>query len=286
MLGLLHLDHNTAHGARLNDPTTMLDVEIPKDTPLFRASLSHLEHRSHLLSRSCKSTLISAQAVLDALETLRKVEGELLDDLARLDGLLGEEDGGDDPAVDLSGSGSGSKSGYGSVPGSIGGTGVVGDVKTWLSRRREEEKERLEGVLMRRLKGLKSHLKGRGVGNGVALAGFEVSLSSSLSAMSMAKASFLVWCSAQCSRVDLSGNLQIVLLCALPVPPPGKQPRFLIYYLSATRRLCRPPDLGQGVRPGEVRHSLPLPLGLSAYERGMPGPQGMFGCMDGRRRPG
>jgi hypothetical protein len=155
----------------------MLDIEIPKDTPLFRASLSNLEHRAHLLSKSCKSTLLSAQQVVDCLEALRKAEGALLEDLERLDGLLS------------SGSGSGSNKDDGEehfdVDGATGasdtkntdsGAGVVRDVKSWLIRRREEEKERLEGVLMSRLRGLKSHLKGRGVGNGVALGGFEVNL--------------------------------------------------------------------------------------------------------------
>jgi hypothetical protein len=154
----------------------MLDIEIPKDTPLFRASLSNLEHRAHLLSNSCKSTLLSAQQVVDCLEALKKAEGVLLEDLERLDGLLS------------SGSGSGSNKDDGEehfdVDGATGasdtkntdsGAGVVRDVKSWLIRRREEEKERLEGVLMSRLRGLKSHLKGRGVGNGVALGGFEVS---------------------------------------------------------------------------------------------------------------
>lgn len=154
----------------------MLDIEVPKDTPLFRASLSNLEHRAHLLSKSCKSTLLSAQQVVDCLEALRKAEGVLLEDLERLDGLLS------------SGSGSGSSKDDGEekvdADGATGssdtkntnsGAGVVSDVKSWLIRRREEEKERLEGVLMSRLRGLKSHLKGRGVGNGVALGGFEVS---------------------------------------------------------------------------------------------------------------
>jgi hypothetical protein len=154
----------------------MLDIEIPKDTPLFRASLSNLEHRAHLLSKSCKSTLLSAQQVVDCLEALRKAEGALLEDLERLDGLLS------------SGSGSGSSmddgeeqvdadctTGASATKNTDSGSGVVSDVKSWLIRRREEEKERLEGVLMSRLRGLKSHLKGRGVGNGVALGGFEVS---------------------------------------------------------------------------------------------------------------
>jgi hypothetical protein len=46
--------------------------------------------------------------------------------------------------------------------------------------------------LMRRLKGLKSHLKGRGVGNGLALAGFEVSHLSTSLALSLAEAFVLV----------------------------------------------------------------------------------------------
>jgi hypothetical protein len=71
----------------------MLDIEIPKDTPLFRASLSNLEHRAHLLSKSCKSTLLSAQQVVDCLEALRKAEGVLLEDLERLDGLLSSGSG-------------------------------------------------------------------------------------------------------------------------------------------------------------------------------------------------
>ena len=154
----------------------MLDIEVPKDTPLFRASLSNLEHRAHLLSKSCKSTLLSAQQVVDCLEALRKAEGILLEDLERLDGLLSsgsgsgssKDDGEEHFDVDGATGASGSKN-------TDSGAGVVSDVKSWLTRRREEEKERLEGVLMSRLRGLKSHLKGRGVGNGVALGGFEVS---------------------------------------------------------------------------------------------------------------
>ena len=146
----------------------MLEVDIPKDTPLFRASLAHLEHRAHLLSKSCKSTLLSAQTVSDCLDALRTAEMGLMDDLARLDSLLGEQTEDDDR---VAGKGTSSRS----TPGVSNTLGAVEDVKVWLARRREEEKERLEGVLMRRLRGLKSHLKGRGVGNGTALSQFEVS---------------------------------------------------------------------------------------------------------------
>lgn len=147
-----------------------LEPVVPQDSPLFRASLAALEHQSELISKSCRSTLTAANSVLDILKSLELAEKTLFEYLGRLDELISHRDSSADstryedhatrtkPSLEFDSP----------------ERQLVRDVGDWLSRSRRDEVDRLEGVLIHRLAGLRSHLKGRGVGNGSALAGFEV----------------------------------------------------------------------------------------------------------------
>jgi hypothetical protein len=117
-----------------------LDLELPPDSPIFRAHLSSIESRSSTLLRTLKLAQSQINAVLDLSYSLESAEQELF---SCLEGL---NESGD----------------------------LVRDFARWKADQRRAEREGLDEVLGVRLKAMRGELKVKGIGNGLALSNFEV----------------------------------------------------------------------------------------------------------------
>jgi hypothetical protein len=172
----------------------MLDLAIPTDSPLFRAHLYTLSHTTSLLARTCKSALISAGEVRDCLEALRKAEQRFMGDLEKLDKVLStgetqQEVGEVGPVVvtspgDNDDDPSSSTSPSTITPRMAGFQSPIRILATQLETQRTLEMERMDQMVLSRLRGTRDGLKVRGVvggsgatgtGEAVALVSFEVS---------------------------------------------------------------------------------------------------------------
>ena len=169
----------------------MLDLTIPSDSPLFRAHLHTLSHTTSLLAKTCKAALSTAAEVRDCLEALKKAEGRFMDDLERLDKVLstgdiqtglGERSGSVDwtagKKVDVPSSATTTRT---IVPGSVEAEleSSIRVLSNQLAAQRTLEMERMDQMVLSRLRGTRDGLKVRGVvggsGEAVALGSFEVS---------------------------------------------------------------------------------------------------------------
>jgi hypothetical protein len=163
----------------------MLDLDVPIDTPLFRAHLSTLSHTTTLLSKTCKSTLGSAKQVIDCLEALGRAEEAFFQDLERLDKVLRGGGGSDKEGIKQSTRSTGSGIGGSShqhasapplpSPSSDFASDPIRLLSNRLKAQRALEKERMESMLMSKLRGTRDGLKLRGLSEDTALSGFEVS---------------------------------------------------------------------------------------------------------------
>jgi hypothetical protein len=174
----------------------MLDLAIPSDTPLFRAHLHTLAHTTSLLAKTCKAALSTAAEVRSCLEALRKAEGRFMDDLERLDRVLSTGD----TRTDLEAKPGPSEWSAGrelDVPSSAStpttivpglteaeAESPIRILATQLVAQRTLEMERMDQMVLSRLRGTRDGLKVRGVvggsgtagsGEAVALGSFEVS---------------------------------------------------------------------------------------------------------------
>ena len=136
---------------------TDLPQEPLEDSPVFRASLSSLDHRTHAVKSACKTSLLQAIALQELLAQVDQAEDELYRSLSALgrcvDGGSGTARGSaDESPFDLEG------------------------FRAWKAKRRQEEMERLNTLVIARLRGLRSDIKMRGTGGGGALSKFEVSM--------------------------------------------------------------------------------------------------------------
>jgi hypothetical protein len=138
----------------------MKPADLPQeplaDSPVFRASLSALDHRTHAVKSACKTSLLQAVALQELLAQVDQAEDELYRSLSALgcsvDGDSARRDGSaDESPFDLEG------------------------FRAWKAKRRQEEMERLNTLVIARLRGLRSDIKTRGTGGGGALSKFEVS---------------------------------------------------------------------------------------------------------------
>jgi len=170
----------------------MLDLTIPSDSPLFRAHLHTLSHTTSLLAKTCKAALSTAADVRDCLEALKKAEGRFMDDLERLDKVLstgdirtglGERSGSLDWTAgnEVDGPSSATTTTRTIVPGSVEAEfeSPIRVLSTQLAAQRTLEMERMDQMVLSRLRGTRDGLKVRGVvggsGEAVALGSFEVS---------------------------------------------------------------------------------------------------------------
>lgn len=171
----------------------MLDLTIPSDSPLFRAHLHTLSHTTSLLAKTCKAALSTAAEVRDCLEALKKAEGRFMDDLERLDKVLstggdirtglGERSGSLDRTAEkeVDGPSSATTTTRTIVPGSVEAEfeSPIRVLSTQLAAQRTLEMERMDQMVLSRLRGTRDGLKVRGVvggsGEAVALGSFEVS---------------------------------------------------------------------------------------------------------------
>jgi hypothetical protein len=131
---------HTHHPRRMNLP-----IEPTGDSPVFRASLSSLDHRAHALKSSCKATLIKATALRELLGQVEQVEDALFSELSNLGKHL---NGGDRRDWKKSGP-------LGADPFDVEG------YRIWKLKRRQEEIERLDTLVISRLRALRSDLKMR-----------------------------------------------------------------------------------------------------------------------------
>ena len=174
----------------------MLDLTIPSDTPLFRANLHTLSHTTSLLAKTCKAALSTAAEVRDCLEALRKAEGKFMDDMERLDKVLSTGETRADTAESAGPSDSSAGKKHDEllakttpstiVPGPFEAEleSPIRLLGNQLAAQRTLEMERMDQMVLSRLRGTRDGLKVRGVvggsghagsGEAVALGSFEVS---------------------------------------------------------------------------------------------------------------
>ncbi len=140
-----------------------LPLEPVGDSPLFRASLSSLDHRTHAIKSSCKATLVKAMALRDLLHQVEQAEDALFSELSN----LGRHIDGDRREWKSGGS-------WHASPFDVEG------YRAWKLKRRRDETEQVDTLVISKLRALRSDIKMRGTGGGGALAKFEVSVAKSV----------------------------------------------------------------------------------------------------------
>lgn len=140
-----------------------LPVEPAVDSPVFRASLTALDAKASAIRKTCKNALQAAQTVHDLLEKLELAESDLFDSLDLLKRQI--------VLIDSKGVSTG-------VEQTRTADGVVRDLKAWKLNERTEERQRLDALVISRMRALKTEMKSKGVGAGGSLNTFEVGLTS------------------------------------------------------------------------------------------------------------
>lgn len=130
-----------------------LPLDPQPDSPIFRASLSSLDHRTHTVKAACKAALQHAAHLRELLLQVQQAEGELVRSLG-------------DVCRHVSGQSAGAGEGQGEMDG----------FKRWRARKRGEEVEQLDTLVVGKLRSLRSDIKSRGAGGGGAITRFEVSV--------------------------------------------------------------------------------------------------------------
>lgn len=152
-----------------------LPTQPVPDSPLFRASLSSLDDRAHTLKKLSKLASTKAQIVSDLLQQLEIAEDELFNVLELLGGhLTAGEDGQGDSTDAYGAGGDASRHGYafgqrvtGKAMDAMRGT------RSWAKHHRIAERERLDTLVISKLRTFRTDIKDRHVGGGRALQVFD-----------------------------------------------------------------------------------------------------------------
>ncbi|GHJ87273.1 hypothetical protein NliqN6_3675 [Naganishia liquefaciens] len=131
-----------------------LPVEPAVDSPVFRASLTALDVKACAVRKTCKNALQAAQTVHDLLEKLEAAESDLFESLDLLKRQIVPVD---PKSIEQTGA----------------ADGVVGDLKAWKMKERTDERQRLDSLVISRIRALKTEMKSKGIGAGGSLGIFE-----------------------------------------------------------------------------------------------------------------